>query len=267
MIVARVPEGIRVVMQTDHQSQCGLIAARWGNAHIARPKPWEPVQLAAEWHDEGWRQWERTPDVQPDGDPRGFIAMAPSTHMEIHRRSIAAATERDVVTGMLVGMHCSGLVQHRMGLDGDMPEVATLPDPVRQLVRDELAVRAQVSQGMGNPGEVASWTWAAYRVLQALDRLSLYLTWKALARGDAWILHRVPRHAADDRGVDIAVTPVDAITCALDPWPFADGSVDAPVLARTIPDRPYADPADLRTALLAAEPAPVAFRLVPAVRA
>ena len=267
MIVARVPEGIRVVMQTDHQSQCGLIAARWGNPQMARPEPWEPIQLAADWHDEGWRQWERAPDVQPDGQPRGFIAMDPEAHMAIHRRSIGAATDRDLVAGMLVGMHCAGLVQQRMGLDGDMPDVATLPDPVRQLVRDELAVRERVTQQMGDPDEVESWTWAAYRVLQALDRLSLYLTWNALARGDAWTLHRVPRHRSDDHGVAIAVTPVDAVTCALDPWPFADRSMDAPVLARIIPDRPYADGADLHTALLAADPAPVAFRLVPAVRA
>jgi hypothetical protein len=266
MIVARVPEGIRVVMQTDHQAQCGLIAARWGNAHIARPEPWEPVQLAADWHDEGWRHWERTPDVQPDGRPRGFIAMDPATHMAIHRRSIAAATERDVVAGMLVGMHCSGLVQHRMGLDGAMPDVASLPDPVRHLVRDELAVRARVTDEMGDPPEVESWTWAAYRVLQALDRLSLYLTWNALADGDQWTLHRIPRHPGDDHGVAIAVTPVDAVTCALDPWPFADDSVEAPVLTRVIPHHRYDDAAHLHAAILAADPEPVAFRLVPAVR-
>ena len=59
MITARVPEGIRVVMQTDHQSQCGLLAGAWGNAQFLRPGPWGPVASAAEGHGEGWRQGER----------------------------------------------------------------------------------------------------------------------------------------------------------------------------------------------------------------
>ena len=170
MIVARVPEGIRVVMQTDHQSQCGLIAARWGNPQMARPEPWEPIQLAADWHDEGWRQWERAPDVQPDGQPRGFIAMDPEAHMAIHRRSIGAATDRDLVAGMLVGMHCAGLVQQRMGLDCGVKDVemAVLPGdgealgplPARPLVVSPVAGLAEfVPKLAASPAPAAYFVW------------------------------------------------------------------------------------------------------------
>ena len=262
MITMRVPEGIRVVMQTDHQSQCGLLAGAWGNAQFARPEPWGPVALAAEWHDEGWRQWESSPGVSANGEPRDFVHMPISQHMAIHRRSIHAARHRDEVTGMLVGLHCAGLVQRRMGLDGEMPDINTLPDPVQGLIRDEAAVQQRVESLMGDLDEAREWTWAAYRVLQAFDLLSLYLTWTGLAGDEPWTLRRVPRSVDDAEGVAVAISAVDDRTCALDPWPFAGDSVDAPVLARVIPDRAYADAADVRTALLDVPLMPVPFRVV-----
>ena len=262
MITARVPEGIRVVMQTDHQSQCGLLAGAWGNAQFARPEPWGPVTSAAEWHDEGWRQWEASPDISADGEPRDFVHMQTSEHMAIHRRSIHAARTRDEVTGMLVGLHCAGLVQRRMGLDGEMPDINVLPDPVRGLISDEAAVQQRVESQMGDAKEAREWTWAAYRVLQALDLLSLYLTWTGLAGDEPWTLRRVPRAVDDAEGVAVVISAVDDRTCALDPWPFAGDSVDAPVLGRVIPGRAYANADDLRTALLDAPLMPVPFRVV-----
>lgn len=262
MITARVPEGIRVVMQTDHQSQCGLLAGAWGNAQFVRPEPWGPVALAAEWHDEGWRQWEASPDISADGEPCDFAQMPTSEHMAIHRRSIHAARNRDEVTGMLVGLHCAGLVQRRMGLDGEMPDINVLPDPVQGLIRDEAAVQQRVESQMGDAKEAREWTWAAYRVLQALDLLSLYLTWTGLAGDEPWTLRRVPRSVDDAEGVAVVISAVDDRTCALDPWPFADDAVDAPVLGRVIPGRAYANADDLRAALLDAPLMPVPFRVI-----
>lgn len=261
MITARHPDGLRVVMQVDHQAQCGLMAARWGNGDFHRPEPWQPIADACAWHDEGWRDWERTPGVLPDGAPRGFSQMDTAEHMAIHRRSIAAAADREPVAGMLVAMHCAGLVQRRMGLDGEMPDIDALPGPARDLVRDEATHRAVLEARLGEGAH--GWVWAAYRVLQAIDLLSLYLTWRGLVGDECWTLRRVPRALDDDAGVPVAVTRVDARTCALDPWPFAGDALDVPVLARVIDDRPYSDDAALQAALRAAPVAPVSFRAIP----
>ncbi len=265
MITTRVPGGIRVVMQTDHQSQCGLIAARWGNRDFPRMEPWEPVLCAAEWHDEGWRQWERTPGIMDDGTPRGFAQMDLEDHVAIHRRSIAAARNREPVAAMLVGMHCVGLLQRRLGLHREVSDTPVLPASARALIDDERVVRAARTAKMGDQREAEEWTWAAYRVLQAIDLVSLYLTWRGLAHGEAWTLRQVPRAGTGSEGADIAVTPVDHVTCALDPWPFADTKVDAPVLGRIIPNRTYSTADDLGTAIRHATPAAVPFRIVPAM--
>ena len=103
-------------------------------------------------------------------------------------------------------------------------------------------------------GAWAYWPWLLGA--QALDRLSLYLTWRGLQAGEEWTLRRVPRCQGDEQGVDIVVAPDgagrDALACTLRPWPFADDEVHAPVEARFIADRPYRDADDLAGALAAA---------------
>lgn len=254
MIVARAGGGLRLVQQVDHQEQCGALMAAWGNDLFARAGEWDAVVHAAARHDEGWRAWELSPQVMPDGMPRGFDSMEPAAHVAIHRASAAAAAPAGDRVALLVGMHGAGLVMRRLGIDGPMPPLAERPEVMRALVTDHAADararRARLGEGMA----MGEWAWAAYRVLQAIDLLSLYLTWRGLAGGETWSLRRVPRVPGDERGVDIAVTPVTDLTCALDPWPFAADRVEAPVRARVIADRAYAGDADLAAALAAAEP-------------
>ena len=264
MIVTPVDGAIRVVMQVDHQQQCGLLADAWGNADFARPEPWDAVATAIAWHDEGWRGWEQAPGVQPGGQPTGFTELALDEHVAIHRASADAAAAQGDRVALLVGMHGVGLVMRRMGLDGPMPPLAERPPPVRQLMSD-WARAARVHRGVIGEGRaVAEWSWSAYRILQAIDLLSLYLTWRGLASGERWTLPRVPRIPGDEAGAAITVTPVDRVTCALDPWPFAGDRVEAPVASRIIDDRPYPDPAALADALATAPRRDVPLAVVPA---
>lgn len=252
MIVTRVDGRLRLVGQVAHQQQCGIIAAAWGNDAFARPEPWDPVIEASAWHDEGWRAWEHHPQVLPDGQPQGFTAMDVADHVAIHRASSAAARARGDRVELLVGMHVAGLVMRRLGLDGEVAALEDRPAPARELVVERARAARALRSSLGEGADLAGWAWSAYRILQAIDLLSLYLTWRGLAAGEQWTLRRVPRTPGDERGVDIAVTPVDALTCALDPWPFAQDRVNAPVEARVIDDRPYHDADDLLAALASA---------------
>lgn len=258
MIVTRVDGGLRLVTQVAHQDQCGILAAAWGNSAFARPDPWEPVVDACAWHDEGWRAWECAPGVLPEGDPQGFTAMDIAEHVAIHRASAAAAGAHGDRVEMLVGMHVAGLVMRRLGLDGEAATLGDRPGPARDLVVERARAARALRSRMGEGAGLAGWAWSAYRILQAIDLLSLYLTWRGLAAGEQWTLRRVPRCAGDERGVDIAVRPGapgpegDSLTCVLDPWPFGMDDVAAPVEARVIEDRPYRDADDLAGALDAA---------------
>jgi len=252
VIIAGVDGGLRVITQIAHQEQCGRIAAAWGNHAFARPEPWEPVVRAAGMHDEGWRPWEDEAGVDAAGRPRGFTDMPEDVHCAIHARSAAAARDAGVRVGLLVGMHVSGLPMRRLGLDGPMPVPGDRGAAVEDLVRSQAAHARQLRSAIGEGVEVASWAWAAYRVLQAVDLLSLYLTWRGLASAEAWTLPRVPRCQGDERGRELVIRPAGARACSVSPWPFASARVSAPIDYRIIEDRPYRDAAALAAALVAA---------------
>lgn len=262
MIVTRVDGALRLVTQVAHQDQCGLLMAAWGGAGFARPEPWDPVVTAAAWHDEGWRAWEVHPQVLPDGMPQGFSEMDLDEHVQIHRASASAAAAHGQRVELLVGMHGAGLVMRRLGLDGEVARLEDRPAPARALVRERAASGRVLRRAIGEGPGLAGWTWTAYRILQAIDLLSLYLTWRGLAGGEEWTLRRVPRVPGDERGVDIRMRPHPGAewvhgaprACVLDPWPFAADHVPAPVEARFIEDRAYRDADDLAGALAAASP-------------
>ncbi len=262
MITAPVGGRLRVIMQVAHQDQCGLLASAWGNAGFARPEPWVPIVGAAAAHDEGWRAWERNPEVLPAGEPRNFAAMDIEQHVAIHRASARAAHGQGERVGLLVGMHGCGLMMRRLGLDGAIPPLDERPNAVRVLVREQAAHARATRAGMGEGAVLAGWAWAGYRILQAIDLLSLYMTWRGLPAGEAWTITRVPRVPGDEAGVVLRVTPVDLLTCAVDPWPFGPEAVDAHVVARIIDDRPYAGACDLAAALDRAEPRVLPMRVV-----
>lgn len=264
MIVTRVDGAFRMVAQVDHQRQCGALAGAWGSAGFARPEPWDDVVTACAWHDEGWRGWEDSPGVLSDGAPRGFTDMKIDEHVAIHRASAAAAAPRGDRVALLVGMHGVGLVMRRMGLDGPMPPLAGRPAPVRALVADWARAAHQERMALGGDGAGAMWAWAAYRIIQAIDVLSLYLTWTGAVSRERWTLPRVPHVPGDEGGATISVMAVDDMTCALDPWPFTGERVDAPVGARVIEDRPYPDSAALSEALRAAPERILPMVVVPA---
>lgn len=263
MIVARVPQGLRVVLQTDHQDQCRLLANAWGGQGITRPDPWDPILVATSLHDEGWRDWESAPRVLGDGHPQGFAQMDHADHAAIHTRSIAAAFQRDRRVGLLVSMHGVGLSLRRLGLDGSAGDGSRPPLVANEFVRDQAVVQRTARRDVGEGAQLAGWAWASYRLLQAWDLLSLYLTWTGLAGGEQWMLRRVPRFTGDDQGITISVTAVDDVTCAVDPWPFVGDLVEAPVRARMIPDQPYEDHLALRATLGSAPWQVVAYRVVP----
>ena len=105
MIVSRRPQWLTLVRQVDHQDQCALMAAAWGNDRFARIDPWEPVVDAAACHDEGWRAWEDAPEVR-DGAPVDFTEIDRTTHVALYRRGIDAARARDRSEERRVGKEC-----------------------------------------------------------------------------------------------------------------------------------------------------------------
>ncbi len=238
-----------VVRQVDHQHQCALMADAWGNKHFARPEPFGPLRDASAWHDEGWRRWEDAPCVDDAGRPVDFPDLDRAVHVALYRDGIRHALDRSEGAALLVSMHGQGLYERRLGLDGPPSPRARRRPEVRAFLDEQSALQQRLRGAVD-----ADWAWAAYRLLQAWDLLSLYLVWRALPAGRPGRLAKVPRRVGDDPGAELILTPTGPTSCACEPYPFSVDEVELPVAARVIDDRAYADHDDLRAALSAAEP-------------
>ncbi len=265
MIVSRESGGLCVVLQVDHQEQCRLAARAWGNGSFGRLDPWEPAQVAAAVHDEGWRGWEAMPQVDSDGRPMDFPELPRDQHVRMYEDGIAASERHGATVGLLVSLHGLGLYRSRLGLDGPVKDVETLPVVVQAFIADQLGRQDRLRVALGDDSERREWEWAAYRLLQAWDGLSLYLTWRGLPQGRNGRLPAVPRDQTDP-GVDLHLRPVDPRTAVCDPFPFAGDEAILPVIARTIADRRYVDHDDLRATLNATPPERRDFRIVAPAR-
>lgn len=244
MIVSRRPQGLVLVRQVDHQEQCASMAEAWGNDEFARIEPFDPIVVAAALHDEGWREWERSPRAR-DGAPVGFTDIDRPSHVALYRRGIALARARDPRAGLLVSMHGQGLHERRLGLDpGPVPDRRGREPSVRAFLDEQDALQRELRAAIGPGPDLDGWAWAGYRLLQTWDALSIHLTWRGALEGRPLVLPRVPREAGD-AGVDVHVIPESGGSCIVSPWPFAAARLELPISARVLEDRPYSTDRDL----------------------
>jgi hypothetical protein len=248
MLIRRRAWGLVVVRQVDHQEQCRQMAERWGNGEFERPEPYGPVIDAAAWHDEGWRPWEEVPEVDPEGHPIDFPDLDRERHMALYRLGIARAAERSARAGLLVSMHGQGLYEERLGLDGPPPPRDQRPAEVRAFLREQEALQGDLAGRIGGGDALRAWAWAAYRLLQFWDTLSLWLLWRGLPDGREGEQPGVPRRVGDE-GVVVHLRPDGEDAGICDPFPFGGEEATVTVAARVIPDRRYEDDEDLRLAL------------------
>lgn len=260
--MAREPQGLCVVLQIDHQTQCGAAARQWGNDVFTRIDHWEALEVAVATHDAGWAAWEAAPEVDAEGRPVDFPDLDRARHVELARAGVDAALRRGPRVGLLVSMHCEGLYRSRLGLDGSSRPLSTLPAAVQAFIAEQAPIQQAARAEIGGGDGVEAWAWAAYRLMQAWDSLSLFLTWRGLSTGREWRLPAVPR-TVGDQGVDLVLHRVDDRTAACRPFPFARDAALLPVTARVIPDRAYRSHDDLRTALRDADVEEREFRVVP----
>jgi Protein of unknown function (DUF3891) len=243
MIVCPGDGTLTVVSQVDHQTQCGILARAWGNEEFARTRAFDDLITVAEIHDEGWRIWEEHPRVTATGRPIDFPDLPRDEHIPLYERGIRAAVAAGPRVGLVVSMHGQGLYEKRLGLDGTPPPRETRPQAEQAFLARQDDLQMHLLAQLTEP-DVAAWAWAGFRLLQSWDTLSLYLTWRGLLRGATWTLPRVPRYVGDD-GVEVQLRPAGREICVVDPWPFGDDIVVAPVAVRRIPDRTYVDDNDL----------------------
>lgn len=216
-----------LISQVDHARLSGAIAAAWGRPPFVPPSPHSEVVEAVAHHDDGWHEWDSSPDVDSDqGRPRSFLEMPLDVALDIWSRSIAQCAAIGPLAAWIVAGHFSALLS---GSDS-----AAQPQ-ARAWLEKHNRQREEWLAAQREPHEAAE---QALKHLQLFDALSLWLCMAERTKPEMF-------HAP---GSGFMLRPQDAARINVDPWPLGADSLTLEVTGRLIPKADYANRAELAAA-------------------
>jgi len=269
MIVQEQGDQLILIRQTDHAVLSGFFAREWGNDLFQRPEPFESLQLAASEHDNGWRDWELQPKIDPKTRlPYSFMSLPTETHIELYQSGIERVVKSDRYAGLLVSMHAAGLYDRaRATIPGfsakyvKSTETELVNGFLQVLKLQQLRLKVDMRGDATIKDHVQDKLLEANaRRLEALDRLSLYFCMSSTPH-DATI-EAVP---VDDQGseVDWELRQDGPNAVSLGPYPFRREPLQVSILARRVPKRLYTGSLDFQKTLARAPYTALNFTLHP----
>lgn len=264
MIVQKREDHFVVIRQNDHAAVSGVFAEEWGNETFRRPEPFESFRLASAEHDNGWRDWDASPKIDPEShEPWQFTALPVADHLSFYQYGIKNVMKKDLYAGLLVSMHCTGIYSQRYGTDPGLklerrsPEVEEIVKGFCERMEEQQKhLRKQLSEGRGFDEAQEQALWVNYKRLQMTDRLSLYFC-RALPA--ARTLGPVP--FGDGQDTQWQLRPAEGNKVSITPYPFRQEKLEIGIKARRIPRKSYREDAELRDALAQAKEELLEFTL------
>jgi Protein of unknown function (DUF3891) len=233
-----------LIPQIEHAHLAGRLAEHWGAGAFAPLQPKDELLWAVYHHDDGWRDWDQAPDVDPkQGQPRAFTEMEIDASTAIWSDSIDEAARAGNLQGYLVAGHFCAL--------GRRAAAWKNADPAWQRAErflDHYEAQMQSWLKDWQDESPAKNTEAVARLalahLQFFDSLSLWFCCAQASEPDA-----VPTPG----GVELSLEPQDARHVRLVPWPLDVGQLNLEVPGREVAAGHYSS----REALAAAPSQPV----------
>lgn len=245
MIVVPEEDHLLVFTQHDHARLAGEVLSLWRADGLPEHPRREELLFAVREHDNGWREADSAPRVDPEtGRPHDFMTLPREARIELWLRGAGRYAGRRPWAALLVARHALALHGDRRG---EEPWDEALFEPL-----DELYGALLEGSGAGEEEVEADYRW-----LDLADALSLAACnrWTEARERRGHRFRYRPQGPSPGRGV--------AGELELDPFPLA-GATTFRVPCRRLPDRRYRGDADLGGELAQARWEEVRIRLVPA---
>ncbi len=261
MIVRYESDGsIVMITQNDHAQLSGLFAAHWGNDTFEKPRPYVPMIRAAMFHDRGWIRYETEPQLDPATGKTPNYRQVPNDKAQLEAFEWAGdwMSGIDPYAGLMIAKHRTGLYQGRYGVITSPPanQRGALPSDIQALIARSEGKQKSAAEKL-DAAEVA----INYNLLQVWDLLSLYICSTETLKPET--IAPVPAKYAGGKGVDITLTPRQANTIVVDPYPFEQPELTTNLIFRRLKQVPFKDSAELQAAYFKTAPQIASFRLVP----
>lgn len=233
-----------LISQVDHAHLAAEIAVVWEHGSLASLPLREEFLAAVRHHDDGWREWEASPQIDPHtARPRNFTEMPLEDSAAIWSRSIESGLQQGgPFAAIWISRHFRWLGERSLESPRETGESRAMSEFLA--TQQSLEVDWLLAAGELVPEEtVAELAHTGFRWLQFFDLVSLWLCTAERTR---------PETLTDPDGVPVTFTPENAQQITLDPYPLAVPQLALSVPARRIASRPYANDADLQETLQSA---------------
>jgi hypothetical protein len=249
-----------VIRQLDHTGFAGRLAERFGNESFQRLEPWDVYVDLVHHHDQGWDELDQQ-FLQDPGTGLPFHLVATPLPQLVGTGALSPDFNeaRSAFAGVLSSMHTYGLYNGRYGLS-DVLFVDRIPADLRPTVDAMLAGELERQERLKGVlrSDAATAHLAddalllqAYKLLQLFDTLAL---WCQCEHPFNRVEQRFPNVPVSvDEDVTITVTPIDAVTALVSPFPFDEDGVTCATDGRWLEPQPPG--ADLASAFERAAPA------------
>jgi hypothetical protein len=174
VIVKQEEGGWTLINQMDHAQHCAEIARAWRLGSSGEASVSKSLEYAAGYHDLGWIEADRQPEIDSEGRPKNFTQANEARHTAFYSKAVRTIAETDPYAAYLVSLHASGLYSRRFGWFGLNPVDWTKIGPDgHALLTGERQFRTDIAKTVSPEELEFERAWRNYMLLETFDYLSL----------------------------------------------------------------------------------------------
>jgi hypothetical protein len=215
VIVKQEDGGWTLIKQMDHAQHCAEIARSWRLGSSGEGSVSKSLEYAAGYHDLGWIEADRRPEIDSEGRPKNFTQADEARHTAFYSKAVRTIAQTDPYAAYLVSLHASGLYSRRYGWFGLNPVDWTKIGPHgHALLTGERQFRADIAKTV-SPEEVEfEAAWRNYMLLETFDYLSLLTCYGFQSTGCG------PVPTVEGRWEHLSIRRLGSWEVGLSPFPF-----------------------------------------------
>ncbi len=234
-------DGWILINQHDHAGLSREIMKYWGDKQFSRTNLYNEVLFAIREHDNGWKEWDRSPKANPMNQyPMNFLEMNSSDQSEIWRRCFKRHSVEHPYTSALIALHFGKLNEKSLNKNSNNGVARTLQTEISDFVSDMLKINIPNFDLNSLPKDIQ----VNLRLVQIADIISLTLChgWYTIEIKDAPL-------AYDSSVVTLNLKSVDGVDYVIAPYPFSESLIRLHVAGRRLNQKKFSNDNELRQVL------------------
>lgn len=240
MIRRETEDGWILFNQHDHAKLAAEIMEYWGNDEFSRFTPESEVMFAIEQHDNGWKEWDSSPRVNPGNSyPMNFMEMNIEDQHRIWSTCFTRYCDTHPYASALIALHFRKFSCKSVTKDPHNGKAEEMIRTINRFVKDTLGL-----EDIDNVEELPEEVKTNLRFLQIGDIISLTLChgWRSME------LARVPLNY-EQQFRDLSLDSGDGAEYGISPNPFSEDTLEFTIPGRRIDRRTFSNDNELRKVL------------------